>query len=385
MRRVLVVGSGFAGFWAVMAAKRVGGASLDVVMAARESVLQVRPRLYEADPAQLKIDLGPLLTGAGVSFFEGQANNLDLGDRSVEFATGRRIRYDRLVVATGSIMQRPDAPGSDHAHSIDTLADAVAFDAALARVAREVRAPTVAIVGAGFTGIELALEMRDRLAAHGGVGVGERARILLIDRTTRVGAELGPGPGPAIEAALRDARVETVLGAHIVAFELDGVTLQGGRSIQAHAIVLATGLRAAGFVANVPGDFDALGRVAVDAELRAPRARDVFVTGDAASADTGNGHMSLQSCQHALQLGRVAGENAARDLLGMPLLAYSQPSYVTCLDLGRAGAVLTTGWSREVVATGEQAKAVKRDINTRRIYPPPGVDPAALLDASKVG
>ena len=95
-----------------------------------------------------------------------------------------------------------------------------------------------------------------------------------------------------------------------------------------------------------------------------------------------NGKLALQSCQHALQLGRFAGENAARDLLGQPLIDYAQPRYVTCLDLGRAGAVFTEGWTRAVQKSGEEAKAIKRRINTQVIYPPPGASGATLLALS---
>ena len=112
-----------------------------------------------------------------------------------------------------------------------------------------------------------------------------------------------------------------------------------------------------------PG-IDALGRVIVDAALRVPGAPEIFVAGDAAAADTGDGHPALQSCQHAGQLGRVAGENAARDLFGEVTVPYRQLRYVTCLDLGRAGAVVTEGWERRVEKTGSAAKAVKRLINT---------------------
>jgi NADH dehydrogenase len=42
---------------------------------------------------------------------------------------------------------------------------------------------------------------------------------------------------------------------------------------------------------------------------------------------------------------RVAGHNAAADLLGEPTLPYDQPVYVTCLDLGPDVAILTRGWS----------------------------------------
>ena len=104
--------------------------------------------------------------------------------------------------------------------------------------------------------------------------------------------------------------------------------------------------------------------------------------GDAAAADTGDGHWTLQSCQHAGQLGRVAGENAARDLLGLPSLPYAQLRYFTCLDLGRSGAVVTQGWERRVEKTGAEGKAMKRTINTKIIYPPIDGTADALLASS---
>lgn len=128
--------------------------------------------------------------------------------------------------------------------------------------------------------------------------------------------------------------------------------------------MLATGMSAADFVRHVPGERDRLGRIVVDRSLKAPAAPGVFVTGDAAATDTGDGRRALQSCQHALQLGRFAGGNAARDLLGQALLSYAQQRYVTCLELGRAGAVLTQGWDRAVQKTGAEAKSLKRRINT---------------------
>src|SRR5205814_10735306 len=68
-------------------------------------------------------------------------------------------------------------------------------------------------------------------------------------------------------------------------------------------------------------------------------------------------------------LGRFAGENAARDLIGLPTIPYVQPPYVTCLDLGRSGAVFTRGWERRVELSGAEAKPVKRRINREIIYP----------------
>ena len=380
--KILVVGGGFAGFWAAVAARRVAGPRAEVTLVSPEPLLEMRPRLYEARPETLAVDLLPLLRKVDVNFVRGAAIRLDTAARTVTLATGDRLAYDRLVVATGSRMRRPPVPGAEAAYSVDTQAEAIAFDQRLREIARDVAEPTIAVVGAGFTGIELVLELRDRLLVHGADGAAERLRVVLIDRAETIGPE--PGPRPEIEAALAAAGVELRLGATVQALAADRVSFADGSVLVADAVVLATGMAASPFAAQVPGARDGLGRVVVDAALRAPAAPAVFVAGDSAAADSGDGHRTLQSCQHAGQLGRVAGENAARDLLGLPIVPYTQLRYVTCLDLGRSGAVITQGWERRVEKTGAEGKAVKRLINTQVIYPPVDGTVEALLTASSI-
>jgi NADH dehydrogenase len=380
--KILVIGSGFAGFWAAVAAKRFAGARADVTLISPEPVLQIRPRLYEVKPETLGVDLRPLLAKVAVNFAPGEAAGLDPEKKTVTLADGEQLSYDRLIVATGSRMRRPPVPGAETAYSVDTQAEAIAFDARLAEIAGKATAPTIAVVGAGFTGIELVLELRDRLLAHGGTDVAERARIVLVDRADVVGPELGPGPRPVIEAALSEARVEVQLGAQIADLARDRVIFADGSALAVDAVALATGMAAAPFTAHIPGERDRLGRILVDAALRAPDAPEIFVAGDAAAADTGDGHKALQSCQHAGQLGRVAGENAARDLLGEASVSYRQLQYLTCLDLGRSGAVVTKGWDRRIERTGAEGKALKRFINTQLIYPPVNGSVEALFAGS---
>ena len=378
----MVVGGGFAGFWAAVAARRVAGPAHAIEMISASEQLQVRPRLYEADPARFGVALQPLLDVVDVDFRHGRVSEIDVVARTVGLESADSATFDRLVVATGSRMTRPPIPGIDEAFSIDTLDEAVAFDEALARACHDhPDGPVVAVVGAGFTGIELALELRSRMDDHRD-GSGGGARVVLVDRSAEVGAGLGSGPRPVIEAALRDNRVELHLGVQLA--ELDGTELQfgDGSTLDADLVVLTTGLRATDIVRQLPGTFDDLGRVYVDEDLSLAEAPFVFAAGDAAAAHVGAGRLALQSCQHALQNGRHAGENAARSLLGSPLLPYSQERYVTCLDLGPSGAVLTEGWDRTVVSTGDEAHAVKRRINESVIYPPDTLDPDELLAAS---
>lgn len=67
----------------------------------------------------------------------------------------------------------------------------------------------------------------------------------------------------------------------------------------------------------------------------------IYATGDVAYAATDeDDNHAMMSCQHAMNLGR---SNVAADLLGEAPIPYSQPKYVTCLDLGPWGAVYTEG------------------------------------------
>jgi NADH dehydrogenase FAD-containing subunit len=177
---------------------------------------------------------------------------------------------------------------------------------------------TVVVCGGGFTGLEIATELPKRLAHI------PNHRIILIDNSTEVGKQLGPGPRPVITQALEDLRIETKLGSAVAAIDANGVVLASGERIESKTVIWTAGVRASPLTQQIPGPKDGLGRLHVDHHLRVPSSRDIFATGDAACArlDT-SGHYTMMSCQHAIPLGRVSGYNAAADLLGKPMIAYT--------------------------------------------------------------
>jgi NADH dehydrogenase len=136
-------------------------------------------------------------------------------------------------------------------------------------------------------------------------------------------------------------------------------------------------MRASGLTGHVPGTHDELGRLAVDEHLRVIGVDGVYAAGDTAAAVAENGHVVMQSCQHAMPQGKLAGANVAADVLGLPLAPSAPDPYVTCLDLGSYGAVVTQGWNRQVARTGAAAKERKQAINSTLIYPP--VDDAEAI------
>jgi len=382
--RLVIAGGGFAGFWAAAAAARLRRdsptlASLEIVLISREDQLVIRPRLYEPDPSQMSVPLVPRLDAIGVSFEQGEIRSIDVAGAKVQTAV-TSISYERLVLATGSQLARPGGSLGDLGFDIDTLAGAAAFDRHLRGLAARPESEgrwTVVIAGGGFTGIELATALPQRLRD---IGAPSSARVILVDTADRMGASLGDGPKAAICDALGAAGIETRTGVTIASTDAASVTLSNGERIACQTLVWTTGMRASPLAAKISARTDSLGRIAVTRELRVSGIDHIFAAGDVAHAAADGDHAILQSCQHAQVTGRFAGYNAAADLAGLPLQMYRQPLYTTCLDLGESGAVLTKGWDRTVEATGEHAKTIKRRINTQLIYPPGDRD--AILAAA---
>lgn len=392
--RLVIIGAGFAGMYAALSSARlrdirgVSPEEIEIALVAPEPTLVVRPRLYEPEPKTLTAPLLDVLKAIDVVYVQGRAETVDTKSRAVQVVTSegtrKKLPYDRLIVATGSQLFRPNIPGlAEHAFSVDNLDDAIALDQHLHtladRPASEAR-DTVVVAGGGFTGIEVATEMPARLRAT--LGKNAKPRVVIVERGNAIAPDMGAGPRPIIEDALRKLGVEARLGVGVTGLDKTSVMLANGERIESATVIWAAGIRAAPLTTQIPAERDNFGRLLVDQDLRVPSVPGVFATGDAAKAACDDiGNYALMSCQHATRMGAFAGNNAAAELLGVPTTPYRQKAYVTCLDLGAAGALFTRGWERTVELVGEQAKRTKREINTVWIYPPKPERNAALASA----
>ncbi|MFC0454919.1 NAD(P)/FAD-dependent oxidoreductase [Rhodococcus jostii] len=390
---VLVLGSGFAGLWAALgAARRLdeldASDTVDVTVISAQPFHDIRVRNYEADLSACRIPLSDVLDPVGVGHITAEVTAIDPAARTVTVTSHgapSTQRYDRLVMALGSRVAKPEIPGlREYGFDVDTYDGAMKLQrhlAALSDGRAEVGATTAVVVGAGLTGIETASELPGKLAMVCAGRNGE-PRVVLIDHNPYVGSDMGASARPVIEAALSDNGVETMTGVGVAAVDEHGVTLSSGEMLAACTVVWCAGMRANPLTAQLGAERDRLGRVPVDDYLRVIGSPGVFAAGDVAAARVDDDHLSVMSCQHGRPMGRYAGYNVIGDLLGEPMLPLRIPWYATILDLGRAGAVYTEGWDRQVVSRGAQAKATKVTINTQRIYPPLNRDRAALLSAA---
>ncbi|MBB4397855.1 NADH dehydrogenase [Bradyrhizobium sp. ERR14] len=365
--------------WAAIGAARkrdeIGAVSdIEICLIDRNPYHNIRVRNYEVDLSEVAIPLPQLLDPVGVSHEIGEVEAIDPVRHEISLVTSSgepTLVYDRLVLALGSEVMRPDIPGlAEHAFDVDTYTAALHLEDHLVSLGRSAPSPgrsTAVVVGAGFTGIEVAAEMRDRLARAGLTG---SRRIILVDPNSAAGATIGTLARPVIETALAALDVEMRLGVRVVSVEAAGIRLSSGEFIPAQTVIWCAGMRASPLAACFPDARDRLGRLLVDPFMRVADVGGVFAAGDVASSVVDGLHPTVMSCQFARPMGRFAGHNVVADLAGLPMLPLRIDWYVTVIDLGGWGALYTEGWDREVRATGAAAKATKNIINRKRIYPP---------------
>jgi NADH dehydrogenase len=391
-QHILVIGAGFGGMWTALSATRLvdihGRDNVDVTVLAPQAELRVRPRFYEPNAHQLTAPLSALFEAVGVHFIKGAAETIDVASKAVGYtdASGTKqvFNYDKLVLATGSGLAQSDTPGvTEYAFDVDQIETAVRLEThlkALKNLPDSLARNAVVVAGGGFTGIETATEMPGRLRDI----LGEHAdiKVIIVDRGQKIGASMGEEISKSIVAASEELGVEWRLGVSVQSVDADGVTLSDGQHIEAKTVVWTTGVRASSLTEQIPAERDKQGRLHVDANLKVIGQNDIFATGDVAYAATDDiGNYALMTCQHAISLGRHAGNNVAAQLLGVDPTPYSQPKYVTCLDLGAWGAVYTEGWDRQVKLVKQEGKTLKTQINTQWIYPPAADRVSALAAA----
>ncbi|HHQ6603148.1 TPA: NAD(P)/FAD-dependent oxidoreductase [Serratia fonticola] len=379
-QQILILGAGFAGMWAALSAARLtdlhGRHDIEITVLSPKAELRIRPRFYESEVENYAAPLLPLFAVTGVKFIAGVASEIDNASQQVWYHNEQdqltAVRYDRLIMATGSHIAHTLPGAQQHAFDVDQMESAARLERHLATLAEQPESAarnTVIVCGGGFTGIEVATEMPSRLRAI--LGDSAAIRVIVVDRSPVAGGRYSEQLRDVISQASLELGVEWRLNSEIKAIDESGLTLKNGEHIASSTVILTVGVQASPLTRQIPGERDPQGRLHVDQHLKVIGQNAVYATGDVAFASTDDqGNHALMTCQHAIMLGRFVGHNVAADLIGIEPLPYRQVNYVTCLDLGSWGAVYSEGWDQVVKFTKEEGKKIKVSITNELIYPP---------------
>lgn len=367
--RIVIVGGGAGGLeLATRLGRRHGGkGEIDIVLVDRTRTHMWKPLLHAVAAGSLNIheEQTDYLYQARWNHFEycrGAITGLDRaareivvgevrGDDGARVLPERRLRYDTLVLAVGSLSNDFGTPGvAEHAYKLDAAWEAHLFHRKLVNAcfSADHHLPgsgehlDIAIVGAGATGVELAAELHNTTRVLAGYGLRKldperHIRICLLEAGPRILPGLSAGLSAAVTQVLEGLGIEVRVGERVTAVTADAVHTAAGQTLPADLVVWAAGIRAPAFLRELDGlETDRIDRLVVDARLQATRDADIFALGDCAAVPWPEGGGTLPpraqvAHQQASHLARVL---PAR-LRGEPLRPFRYRDRGSLVALGR--------------------------------------------------
>ena len=373
MKKILIIGGGHAGTSAAFGAfrnmKLNGIEDLEIHLIDKNPYMTIKPRLYEYELEETIIPFSEILTPAGIHFHQDEVANIDFSKQIVK-GQKENYPYDVLIIAAGS-----DLSQTEKVHNVNSYKSTKALQDDLNRLISNQQPFKVAVLGGGFTGLEVSCELPiniQKYANQNGLEIPDY-QITLFDHH-ETGAALGKNPQPEIVKALKLAGVKGEPNSNILSMTSNEVIFENEKGQeekrQFDLVINTLGQKPSAMTQWLDLPKNKKGQVLTNRFLQVQDHPNLFTAGDMASIFVDESNQALMTCQQGRPQGRYAGQNAVALLYQLELMEYSQPNYITCIDLGAYGALYTTGWDRQILYKGEMAKRLKQHINQERIYPP---------------
>ncbi len=344
--RICILGGGFGGLYTALRLSQLPWTKAEkpeIVLVDQRDRFVFAPLLYELVTGELQSwEVAPpyeeLLENTGVRFCQKEVANIDIGSKQIQLQDGEALTYDRLVLAMGGETPLDLVPGAaEHALPFRTIGDAYRLEAQLRQLEEsdhdKIR---IAIVGAGYSGVELACKLADRL--------GDRLRLRLVEQTDQILRSSPTHNREAADKALQSRGVWLDLETTVDAIAADTISLNYKGSIDAIPVDLVlwtVGTRVNEVVKNLPLKQNQRGQLLTTPTLQVIDAPDVFALGDLADCKDADGQQVPPTAQAAFQQSDYVGWNIWASLTNRPLLPFRYQYLGEMMTLGENNATLT--------------------------------------------
>jgi NADH dehydrogenase len=332
-KTVMIIGGGFAGISAAKALANKEG--IHVVLVDQRNHHLFQPLLYQVataglNPSDIAVPIRSQFKGASnVEVHLERIHEVNISDQYM-VAREHQIPFDYLILACGaqhSYFANPE--WEDFAPGLKTVEQATeirrriltAFEEAenVQSEERQKVLMTFVIVGGGPTGVELAGAIADIART---VLVKDfdhinpaTAQVILLEAGPRILASFAEDLSARAKKDLEKLGVQVRTGARVFKIDAEGVTV-GDQFIPAHAVFWAAGVQAAKMKITPTAELDRAGRVKVKSDFSIPSRPNVFVIGDMASFDMGDGKLLPGLAPAAMQAGRFVAKMILSDMRG---------------------------------------------------------------------
>ncbi|KZL50455.1 NADH dehydrogenase [Nodularia spumigena CENA596] len=344
--RICILGGGFGGLYTALRLSQLpweNDQKPEIVLVDQSDRFIFAPLLYELLTGELQTwEIAPpfeeLLQNTGVRFCQAIVSGIDTEQKRVHLQEGTEIAYDRLVLALGGETPLDMVPGAiSHAYPFRNITDAYRLEERL-RVLEESKAEKirVAIVGAGYSGVELACKLADRL--------GERGRFRLIqigDQILRTSPDFNR---EAAKKALDAKKVFLDLETKVESVGQDTISLEYKNqvdTIPVDLVIWTVGTRVAPVVKTLALKQNQRGQITTTPTLQVLEHPEIFALGDLADCCDAEGKQVPATAQVAFQQADYTAWNIWASLSDRPLLPFRYQQLGEMMALGKDNATLT--------------------------------------------
>src|ERR1700690_663598 len=304
MKRIVILGAGFGGLQATVDLDDLFHSSADyeILLVNYQNYFMFTPLLPQIvssyiDPRHIVQPVRDIRGKRTYRFQRDTVKSIDVTNRRVAALSGP-IPYDYVIFALGSQTEYFKIPGArENTIDFKSLEDGVALRDRVLDIcehadytqdpAARKRLLTFAIVGGGYTGVELMTEMRDFLFRY---VVGryrgiprEEIRLVLVEATPNILGGFDPLLRPHALKRLNAEGIELRTSSPVTRVFDGALELKAGEILEAGTIIWAAGVRAHPLAETLPGPHDRIGRAKVNEYLQLEGHPEVFVIGDSSS------------------------------------------------------------------------------------------------------
>lgn len=358
--RMVVLGGGFGGIEAMRVLERHfrRREDVDLLLISDQNYLLFTPLLPQiasstVEPRHIIQPIRDIRDRRRFRFLRDRVLGVDLRERRVHLAEGD-VAYDFLVLALGGTTQTYGVPGvEEHGFFFKGLEDAVALRDQVIDLAehadhardslRRRELLTMAVVGGGYTGVELIAELHDFfhryvVPRYRGIEAGD-PRLLLLEASGEILSGVHPILGRRARAKLQRDGIEVRLGAKVTRVEATGVEINGGHIERTGLVVWVAGVKGHPVLENLGLPLDRAGRVVVNRFLEVPGFPEVCGVGDTVAV-AGHPEASVPIIPAAIAHGRLAARNIVSRLEGRPPVPIEFSPQGMLVSLGMNDAVV---------------------------------------------
>jgi NADH dehydrogenase len=359
--RIVVLGGGFGGVTTARHLERLlrGNPDVETTLVSRDNFFVLTPLLFESCSGRLELRHCAQPIRAALRrtrFVEATVDDVDVQRQIVravvpDHGTYHNLPYDQLVVALGASTNEQLIPGSSHAFTFKTMADALVLRNHLIEQFERADATedpgtrrgclTVVIIGGGLVGVELLGELTafadDVLRFYPRLRRSE-TRFVLFEAGARVLPEIDEQLAVVARRVLERRGAEIRTATAVRSIEPGRVHI-ANETIETATIVLAAGIVPNAVAAAIPVVHDQRGRVAVDATLRSRSHTNVWALGDCAAIPAPDGRIYPALAQHAVREARHLAQNIKAVIDGRVPTPFMYEPLGTMASLGHSDAV----------------------------------------------